>query len=410
MIRLDLKNCIKLDTHLKNDIIRFGVDEISYNTFYREFINQNWPAVITNISSDWECSHTWILRENAAQMNINFAYLKDKIKDCLVPVTNCMDKSVSVEVQFYDYIDKWEKSILSRNSVEDTVHLYLKDWHLKAYLRNYEFYNVPKHFFSDWLNEFLTENHQDDYRFVYMGPKNTCRTPFHVDVFGSFSWSANIYGCKKWILLPPGEELKLLDQYKKLPCEIIEDTLRKSNIKYFVVYQQQNEAIFVPSGWYHQVFNITDTISVNHNWFNAANLKYIWNNISSNLRKVVIEINDFRRSHNFNEQCQRILHVDFGLNIAEFLEILCFIAKRRLFLLKKQGNSNIKNIQCPSSNMFYINDFHIYYDLENIDTVLKTMIQDKFVHSCSRLYNKCIKFINRINQYTSQINRNVPYL
>lgn len=31
------------------------------------------------------------------------------------------------------------------------------------------------------------------------------RTPFHADVFRSFSWSANICGRKKWIFYPPGE-------------------------------------------------------------------------------------------------------------------------------------------------------------------------------------------------------------
>lgn len=192
-----------------------------------------------------------------------------------------------------------------------------------------------------------------------------------------------------------------MDQYKKLPYKVSEESLRKSNVKFFVVHQQQNEAIFVPSGWYHQVYNVTDTISVNHNWFNAVNIKYIWSNISDNLRKVMIEISDLRISQNFNEQCQQLLHLDFGLNIFEFLEILCFIANGRLLLLKRnQENSFIKYIQCQSSHMFYFNDFHIYYDLKTINTILKTMIQDKFVHNCSRLYNKCILFICRINQYS----------
>lgn len=235
------------------------------------------------------------------------------------------------------------------------------------------------------------------------------RTPFHVDVFGSFSWSANVYGCKKWILLPPGEELKLLDQYKKLPCKIDEEALRKSNVNFFIIYQQQNEALFVPSGWYHQVYNITDTISVNHNWFNAVNIRYIWSNISENLRKVMIEISDLRRNHSFNEECQQLLHLDFGFNTSEFLEILCFIAKRRLFMLeRKQENSHI-SIKCSSNKMFYLNDFHVYYDLKNIDAILQAMTQDKFVHNCSSLYSKCKKLINRINQYSNEMSNNTSY-
>ena len=58
------------------------------------------------------------------------------------------------------------------------------------------------------MNEFwdVRDDIDDDYRFVYMGPKGTW-TPFHADVFRSFSWSANICGRKRWIFFPPGEQL-----------------------------------------------------------------------------------------------------------------------------------------------------------------------------------------------------------
>ena len=39
--------------------------------------------------------------------------------------------------------------------------------------------------------------------------------------------------------------------------------------------QEAGEALFVPSRWYHQVHNITDCVSVNHNWFNAATLNSV---------------------------------------------------------------------------------------------------------------------------------------
>uniref|UniRef100_A0A0A1WVG6 Jumonji domain-containing protein 4 n=1 Tax=Zeugodacus cucurbitae TaxID=28588 RepID=A0A0A1WVG6_ZEUCU len=410
MSRIDLSSCKRIDKNLQTNIIRLCIDEISYNNFYWRFIKQNWPAILTNVSNEWECSHTWISSKLGADATINFVFLKDKIEDCLVPVTICSDKSVSSELSFYDFLNKWEKYIQSSDSDEDCNFPYLKDWHLKSQLPYYEFYHIPKHFSSDWLNEFLTENGLDDYRFVYMGPKNTW-TPFHVDVFGSFSWSVNVYGCKKWILLPAGEELKLLDHFKKLPSKINEEALRKSNVAFFVIYQQKNEAIFVPSGWYHQVYNITDTISVNHNWFNAVNIRYIWCNVSENLRKVMNEISDLKNFHNFYEQCQQILHADFGLNICEFLDILCFIAKKRLFMIEKsRGNANNGNIQCLSSMMFHLNDFHICYDLKNIYTLLKTMTQDKIVYNCKELYKKCITFISLLDQYSHQMSESTSCL
>lgn len=34
-------------------------------------------------------------------------------------------------------------------------------------------YETPAYFASDWLNEYCKDNSIDDYRFVYMGPKNS---------------------------------------------------------------------------------------------------------------------------------------------------------------------------------------------------------------------------------------------
>ncbi len=35
--------------------------------------------------------------------------------------------------------------------------------------------------------------------------------------------------------------------------------------------QEAGEAIFVPSGWHHEVENLANTLSVNANWLNAFN-------------------------------------------------------------------------------------------------------------------------------------------
>lgn len=94
------------------------------------------------------------------------------------------------------------------------------------------------------------------------------RTPFHADVFTSFSWSVNICGEKRWILLEPGEENKLKDKLGNLPYDIsfLEDANNNDNnnnydgIKYQIIIQKAGEAVFVPSGWYHQVRNLVSKI------------------------------------------------------------------------------------------------------------------------------------------------------
>lgn len=122
---------------------------------------------------------------------------------------------------------------------------YLKDWHaaaMAARLGLPAFYTVPCFFADDWLNGHCQALHRaahkegasdeqasdgasdgdhggrleedpqaadgDDYRFVYVGPAGSW-TPFHRDVFGSFSWSTNVCGRKLWFLFPPDEGSKL---------------------------------------------------------------------------------------------------------------------------------------------------------------------------------------------------------
>lgn len=138
------------------------------------------------------------------------------------------------------------------------------------------------------------------------------------------------------MILPPGEELKLKDNFGILPFSICEDLLENSNVKYFTIVQECGECIFVPSHWYHQVWNITDTVSVNHNWFNAFNIKYISTNLISHLSDVEKEISDCKDMDNYEDHCQLMLKASFGLNYKDFIDILTHIANKRL----KQINPN----------------------------------------------------------------------
>lgn len=85
-----------------------------------------------------------------------------------------------------------------------------------------------------------------------------CRTPFHADVFTSYSWSVNICGEKKWILLPPGEEHKLKNKFGELPYDICDKDCDNFQVKYLLVTQKPGDALFVPSGWHHQVWNMVN--------------------------------------------------------------------------------------------------------------------------------------------------------
>lgn len=191
-----------------NQIQHFRIHDISYNDFYWQYMERNYPIVLMEVSTQWECRLHWIKQttEELKQIEtvdnrlvpptqtatINYDYLKEKIGNCQVPVANCnreyFNSHAKCEMSFYDFLHYWQqKRIGSLDDREISTELsnidnkttttedlfYLKDWHLKAQNADYDFYKVPKHFASDWLNEHLVETKSDDYRFVYIGPKNT---------------------------------------------------------------------------------------------------------------------------------------------------------------------------------------------------------------------------------------------
>lgn len=84
--------------------------------------------------------------------------------------------------------------------------------------------------------------------------------------------------------------------------------------------QEQNEIVFVPSGWYHQVHNLEDTISINHNWFNAYNLSWVWNLLLRDYNVAKEYIEDIRDiCDNFEGLCQRNLAANTGMNFYDFM-------------------------------------------------------------------------------------------
>ncbi|XP_055916738.1 2-oxoglutarate and iron-dependent oxygenase JMJD4 homolog [Eupeodes corollae] len=389
LLDLKLKSPLNQSQINENLIPRIKQTDLTYNDFYWNYMNANWPVILTSVSNEWECRRQWTIQtttSNNDTTEINFKYLKQKIGNCLVPVANCSKEYYNshekCEMKFFDYLDQWQMSVFDNNH-----NLYLKDWHLKELMPDYDFYRVPKYFASDWLNEYLIDRKLDDYRFVYMGPRDSW-TPFHADVFGSYSWSTNIAGRKKWLLLPPQEEQKLTDSLGNLPFRITEDQLNEKNVKFFTIIQTENESIFVPSGWYHQVWNLTDTISINHNWFNACNAPTIWRNLAQCMQRVIHEIEDCRQMDNFEEHCQTMLRASFGINYSDFLNILEHIIAKRLHQsYHNHNNNNIeKNILFDT---FTLSDFHVRYDLAVIADVLEAIKNDDVVQTRAELCDRC---------------------
>ncbi|CAB3250266.1 unnamed protein product [Arctia plantaginis] len=314
-------NCIITESNIKYNNMKF-------EDFFKNFMIRNRPCLIRNVTSDWQCAKKWVENDH-----INYNYIKSAYGDLEAPVADCnalkYNSHCKNDMNVSDYMEYLKDPKCNKL-------LYLKDWHLRQYKPEDNFYKTPQNFALDWLNEYAVDNEQDDFMFVYIGPEGSW-TPLHEDVYCSYSWSVNVVGRKKWILFPPGEQNKFKDTLGNLP--LMFEPEKYKNIKYFEIIQEKGDALFVPSGWHHQVINEMHTISVNHNWINACNIHIVWKALQNSLLMVEHQIREFKDTPEFPSQCQLILKSVFGMDFKDFLTLLFYISKKRLKQL--QGDSKL---------------------------------------------------------------------
>lgn len=169
MFEIDANLGVSTNIDNTKNIIRFDKNDLSYNDFFKEFMSQNKCCIVQNITESWGASNSWITGGD-----INFNYLRTQYGSFSVNVYNCCEREFnsqkSYDTIFSNYLDYFESSCHGAESCDKLD--YLKNWHLQLKTDN-NFYNVPIYFASDWLNEYYIECLNDDYRFIYMGPKNT---------------------------------------------------------------------------------------------------------------------------------------------------------------------------------------------------------------------------------------------
>ncbi|KAK8521440.1 hypothetical protein V6N12_005344 [Hibiscus sabdariffa] len=297
--------------------------QLSYSEFAEKYLAQNKPVLLTGLMDDWTASRHWVSangQPNLLFFSTHFGKSKVQVADC---DTREFTDQKRIEMSVSEFINHWLQG--SKESV-----LYLKDWHFVKEYPEYQAYITPRFFTDDWLNIYLDNYgmHVDpdtdqvnndiccsDYRFVYMGAKGSW-TPLHADVFRSYSWP----------LLPLFLTAVLfhLRNMKNIVYDIFDDISETKfpgfkKAIWLECTQDQNEIIFVPSGWYHQVHNLEDTISTNHNWFNGYNLSWVWDLLLRDYKEAKEYIEDIKDiCDDFEGLCQRNLAANTGMNFNDF--------------------------------------------------------------------------------------------
>lgn len=187
--------------------------------------------------------------------------------------------------------------------------------------------------------------------------------------------------------MPPGEENKLKDATGNLLYDV---SNALDSVKYFEVIQEPGEAIFVPSKWHHQVWNLDDTISVNHNWINGCNIDTMWLSLSNHLISVKNEIQDCTDMPDFEDHCQIMLKASFGINFQDFYKFIAYIAKKRIEFLK-----NSEDVQLFERRKLGKN--HAIFDLLCIYSVVELMLKHEDVRRLDDFLKNLKNLNNEIN-------------
>jgi hypothetical protein len=348
--------------------------KLSVEQFWKEFLIPNKPVCIVDLTENWNCWKDFRLANNDL---LNFRFLNEKFGHFSVPVVDCLkqkdyNNAVVEKWSFSSYAEyvknnkntrKQEKehNISNENNVimekRNNSLYYLKDWHFVSDVfqsSRYVPYETPSIFKDDWLNNSVgkldwgTERGMDDdYKFLYFGVEGT-KSFLHVDVFRSYSWSTNIVGRKKWIFVSPEDVSNVFGTESESIIDvdsISDQSIKEKIFKYAIIFiQNAGETIFVPSGWMHQVENLDDCLSFNHNWSNAANLVSFWTFLESETKKVEYSISDCKETcideKEWNGLVQKVLLSNIGIDLEKFLKYIELNVKDKLESEKNEENLN----------------------------------------------------------------------
>jgi histone arginine demethylase JMJD6 len=229
------------------------VQSISVEDFESQFALAQVPLVIGGMAEDWPARNRWLL--NA---------LKDSYGHHLVKVFRSSDES-EVTMRLTDYIAYMQQT-------EEDHPYYLKNWVFADDFPDMRAdYKVLPHF-NNWLDSLPAELNPK-FRWIFIGPRNSY-SHLHLDVFLTNAWNVLIEGCKLWLFFPPNGGMN----FHNLQFDPLFPGYHFPNmdgLKGYYAIQRPGEIVFTPGNWYHQVYNLENSVALTENYINHTNCSIV---------------------------------------------------------------------------------------------------------------------------------------
>jgi hypothetical protein len=146
-------------------------------------------------------------------------------------------------------------------------------------------YWSPECFGEDLFN--VLGDQRPDHRWLIVGPKRSGST-FHKDPNATSAWNAPLTGSKYWIMFPSGPDIPpppgviLSDDHSEItsPLSIAEYLLSFHELARATPGCREGicragEILHVPSGWFHLVLNLEESIALTQNFVPGARLSQV---------------------------------------------------------------------------------------------------------------------------------------
>lgn len=219
--------------------------------------NSKWsqiPFILTSPVKKWKAYNTW-----------TFDSLRTRYHD-VVFATDVVDWPLKTYLEY-----------MHHNEDESPLYLFDSKFMNKTELMGE--YDTPCPFKEDLFSVF--GRLRPEYAWLVIGPRRSGST-FHKDPNGTSAWNAVIKGTKYWLLVPP--HLKPPGTHVSADHSEITTPLSLGEWMYGFFAERKllqacyegicnpGEVLYVPTGWYHLVINLENTIAITQNFVPRASL------------------------------------------------------------------------------------------------------------------------------------------